>query len=127
MSWRDISTAPKDAIAQTIQTAPGILAQFAKMYPYFHTLFLNCAVALNCAVPLREKKNGAVTPVFFLSPTLNCAGAVWRSWRSLSNLPYKYVGSSCIRETCSTESNIPEIRRDYEECSLFSKLRQTAP
>ena len=97
------------------------------MFLYFHPLFLNLAEALNLAVPLREKKNGEVPPVFFFTPPLNFAGEVRRGWRGLSNLPYKYVGSSCISETCSTESNIPEIRRDYEECSLFSKLRQTAP
>ena len=116
----------KDAIAPNILTAPSVSAQFAKMHPYFHTLFLNCAVTLNCAVPLREKKNGAVTPVFFFPPSLNCAGAVWRSWRSLSNLPYEYKDSSCISVTCSTESNIPETRRDCEECSLFSEAEPTA-
>ena len=97
------------------------------MFLYFHPLFLNLAEALNLAVPLREKKNGEVPPVFFFTPPLNFAGEVRRGWRGLSNLPYKEERSSYISKICRRYTEIPLFKARSQECSLCAETSPTSP
>jgi len=57
---------------------------FSPTAPLIHTLS-------NCAVPLREKVNGAVGRRFTLSTALHCAGAVTAQYGAVAQLVQSYV------------------------------------